>query len=111
MPPIGSHASQKIHAACQPQDGHSTPWTKVAGRQALSSAPVVEPERHKESDHVYHQTMGKHDGLLGVYRLDSVSVWDARVSVVSVVFVTSFRGFVGLGICTGILSTMTGHME
>lgn len=41
--------------------------------------------------------MGKHDGPLGVYRLDSVSVWDARVSVVSVVFVHLFSGFCRCG--------------
>ena len=52
LPPIGSHASHKIRAACQPQDGHSTPWTKVAGRQASSigdpsQSTIVSPLREK----------------------------------------------------------------
>ena len=37
--------------------------------------------------------MGTNEGPLGIYRLDSVSVWDARVSVISVVFVHLFSGF------------------
>ena len=77
---------------CQVEVDSSPPWYNVEGvRTAVQSAP--EPVIVSESAHLFQQGRGFNSGTTGVLRRESVSVWDARVSISTVVFVHLFSGF------------------
>lgn len=92
LPPVGSPEAQAIFRKCQVEADSSPPWYNVDGLRTASQCapePVIVPE----TAHLFQQGRGSNSGPAGVLRRESVSVWDARVHLRTVVFVHLFSGF------------------
>lgn len=92
LPPVGSAEAQAIFRGCQTGTHSESPWCNVEGiRIAAPFAPV--PVVPPENAHLFQQGRGQIEGTAGVMKRESISVWDARVHLRTVVFVHLFSGF------------------
>ena len=92
LPPVGSPEAKAIFRKCQQGPGCQRPWCNVEGVQTaepVAPVPVVLPE----NAHLFQEGRGFNSGTAGILRRDSVSVWDARIHLRTVVFVHLFSGF------------------
>ena len=92
LPPVESPEARAIFQKCLTEPEFVPPWHNVEGVH-IAEREVVEPPKMPENAHLFQQGRGANSGTAGVLRRDSVSVWDARLHLRTVVFVHLFSGF------------------